>query len=279
MIGKILKYLVIFLLLFGQKSSALSPSIEYLQYPFDLFSCVKVDSLTIKSKENIDIHTWTFHPKVEEKSILIFMLHAGEGNMVDYMHRAGTMAQHGYTVVLFDYRGFGYSSAYYIEEDQLYLDEFLLDYKAIYEHFTTKIPHKKKGMVGLGIGTIISQLFLSENSSAVDFAIYEGFALNPVTYAFAMNPQQSRSMTLPSSAYSFEKTTKNVKTPTLIFYGRKDELTKEYDVQKYIKGRKKSRFIEYFDGGHLQGMMTLTKENFGDIYMEKMTQFIRSKSK
>lgn len=273
------KFLIIFIFCQSHTIWSLSPSSDYFQYPFGVFNDIQVDSLTVQTEDTTNIHIWHFHSTKKTLHTNLYFLHPGEGNMSNYIARAALWAQQGFTVILFDYRGFGRSDAYHIEEDQLYIDEFSIDFKAVYNKMQQLLPHHKSAVYALGMGTIISQLFLLDNQKKIEFAIYEGFVHNPIQYIAKLNAPGARKTTLPASAYNYEKLTRKISTRTLIFVGMEDELAPLQDVKKYSSLKPKSRFIELYDGPHLQATYIMSEHEYGDIYMKKCLDFIRKINK
>jgi len=272
---RFIKVLLIILFSMGIPAYSLSPSTEYIDWPFDKDSTIRVDSMTIRSLDDTDIHLWHFTPSTLQAHSCIYFLHPGVGNMSYYINRALIWAQAGYEVIMLDYRGFGRSQNLFIQDSDLYLDEFLTDFKSVRLH-TQKKKYSSVGIVGLGIGTIIAQLYLLDHHD-IDFAIYEGFIQNPVHYAHMLKQKKALSMTLPKSAYGYVKNTQDIKIPQLIFVGSTDDLTPLSDVNKYIQHRKKSRWTHIYDGGHLQATLILSHEYYGDNYMKICQEFINNK--
>lgn len=90
-----------------------------------------------------------------------------------YLAHIELLIKSGYRVVSFDYRGFGKSNAFKIDEKMLYYTEFVEDLRAVIQYVKKSYPSRQLGLLGLSMGTIIGTLALEKEN--IDFFIGEGF--------------------------------------------------------------------------------------------------------
>src|ERR1044072_8073 len=95
----------------SSSSYALKPVKEYSAIPDTQRE--PYENNTITAADNVKLKSWTFLPSgMKDKKITLVLAYADAGNMSWWMQRAIAFAHKGYTVVLFDYRGFGSSDAF-----------------------------------------------------------------------------------------------------------------------------------------------------------------------
>lgn len=61
--------------------------------------------------------------------------------------------------------------------------------------------------------------------------------------------------------------------PTIIFCASNDKTTTTDDAKEFAKNNNVS--IVEFNGDHLYGFVVMTKENQGDLYVERITDFLK----
>ena len=83
----------------------------------------------------------------------------------------------GFTVVMFDYRGFGESDSFNIDTKMLYYNEFATDLTAVIQFAKNKYPKNKTGVWAFSMGTIIATL--ATNYIQPVFIIGDGYVTNP----------------------------------------------------------------------------------------------------
>lgn len=126
-IKSIFSFLVAFVLL-AHTALALSPSREYKQLP-DKFN-MKYEEHQTTTADGATLNIWHFPANVTTTR-LILMCHNGEGNMADYLRKVDQFTSIGYNVVTFDYRGYGKSSEFAIDNNMYIYPHFQDDVKAM----------------------------------------------------------------------------------------------------------------------------------------------------
>jgi len=109
---------------------ALKPSKKYTKTPHDLR--MKHDKLKINSTSGIILNAWYFPSGTGDQ--LLIMSHDGVGNMGEYLERIRIFVNYGFSVMAYDYRGFGESSDFEIENTTYIYKEFYEDFDAIYNY-------------------------------------------------------------------------------------------------------------------------------------------------
>jgi esterase/lipase len=262
----------IFIISISSASKGLNPSPKYYYTPDSLglnYQALKFNSDTFQ------LNAWDILPAkgVANKHCTIIVANSDAGNMSSNLFMAKSLADIGYTVFLFDYRGFGQSSPFEIDKQMLYYSEFAEDLgKAI--HLNRKLSRNRIGVLGLSMGTLICLMAMQKNP--VDFFIAESLVYDPFSVIdFYKKKQSERKILLPSDAKSYAAFLENTKIKVMIIAGKKDEVCPINSA--YQLHRKNSNIsVIAHKGGHLQGLMELSSstKHIGDIYAQKIDAFI-----
>lgn len=136
---------------------ALKPSKEYKNKP-EKYG-LKYEILKIKTADGATLNTWYFPNQQKRSTNMIIMCHNGEGNMADYLDRVSRFLSGDYNVIIFDYRGFGESSPFEIDEKMYIYPQFTKDFEAVTDYAKRTFPHKfyaygwgMGGGLALGVG-------------------------------------------------------------------------------------------------------------------------------
>jgi len=256
----------------SEHSYALKPSHTYFAIPDTLKLPYEKNEIT--TSDNVKLKSWTFLPdkKLNKKTTLVFA-YADAGNMSWWLAQATTLSQMGYTVVMFDYRGFGESDSFAIDPKMLYYNEFATDLAAAFHFAKEKYPGNKTGIWAFSMGTIITTL--STSSYQPDFIIGDGYVISPVKLQ-KHHTSKNKEFFLPANASAYENTLAKIKVPMLLFSGKKDLFTTDAEVQKYKKNKPNVKVINY-DGTHLEGFYVLSKDYPGSEYVKKINSFLNFK--
>jgi alpha-beta hydrolase superfamily lysophospholipase len=157
-------------------SYGLKPAKRYEAIPDTLK--LPFEKTTITTSDNVKLKSWTFLPeKQADNNITLVLAYADAGNMSWWLTQATVLSQVGFTVVMFDYRGFGESDAFTIDPKMLYYNEFSTDLAAVIQYAKKKYPKHKTGVWAFSMGTIIATL--AAKTTQPDFMIGDGFVTNP----------------------------------------------------------------------------------------------------
>lgn len=131
---------------------ALNPSRTYKQLP-EKYN-MKYEAHKVKTEDGAILNAWSFPAKTKTTQ-LILISHSGEGNMADYLRRVDQFSSLGYNVVVYDYRGFGESSDFEIDNNMYIYPHFQNDLKAMID-FCRKQFVQSFHLYGWGIGAGLS---------------------------------------------------------------------------------------------------------------------------
>ena len=265
---RLLLFLFILNVSFG--AFGLQPDRNYLVHPDSLGLDFEIHQ--IKSTNNASLHSWVLNPMGEVNlNATIIMAYGDMGNMSYWLNHAAILSQRGFTVVMFDYRGFGKSSDFKVNPNQLYYDEFSEDLFSVYHWTKNTIKNTKIGVWGLSMGTIMTG-FLIKNGEP-DFLILEGLVVEPKTIKKKIFEAKGKKIILPRSSKKLSKIFKTTLTPMLVFSGKQDKFTTSQDAKKITDLKSNRKSIE-FDGNHLEGFNSMTERYFGDQYINEIILFI-----
>lgn len=128
------------------QSWALNPSRVYKQRP------EKYLAIDVKTSDGTTLKAWHFKRNTNR---LVLIAHDGEGNMADHINRANMFLNNGFDVIMFDYRGFGESSDFEIDNNMYIYPHFTDDMEAMIDYCRSNIQ-KEFSMYGFGIGAGLS---------------------------------------------------------------------------------------------------------------------------
>ncbi len=258
------------LLFFGAYSWALKPEKKYVEHPSDFGFKYKENAIT--TADAVVLKSWICYPntKVDNKTTLI-LAYGDAGNMSYWMRQVSELVQVGYTVVLFDYRGFGASQSFPIEEDYLYYDEFVTDLSAVIQWTKKEVKYEHLGIWSLSMGSIMATLAIAKNP--VDFLVAEGFVIDPIQIVRVIKEYKDEQYKLPPSAPQYKDALSRLTIPCLLFAGLRDGLTTLDDSMRVKFLNPKSELIQ-FNASHLQGFQSLSSTSHGKKYVDGITAFI-----
>ncbi|MEY4935127.1 MAG: hypothetical protein RIS64_1486 [Bacteroidota bacterium] len=165
--------LVLALCCIGFAAFAGKPERKYEKTPAHFNLKYKQDS--VSTADGVRLSVWDYEPvakdSVKTLKPVIVMAYGDAGNMSYWIEQAGALVTAGYRVITFDYRGYGASDNFLINENQLYYNEFSDDLAAILDYTKSKYPNQKCGFYGLSMGTLVGVLALSKTKTPIDFFI------------------------------------------------------------------------------------------------------------
>lgn len=272
---RLIKYLLYSTMLIMLSSGclyALKPSRVYEAIPDTLH--LPNEKNTITTDDNFHLKSWTFLPgKDADNKITLVMAYADAGNMSWWLTQAAIFSQLGYTVVLFDYRGFGESDPFTIDPKMLYYTEFANDLSAVIKFAKERYPKNKTGVWCFSMGTIITTL--AAQTATPDFIIGDGYVTNPQNIK-EYYAKSNDIINLPASATDYTKALSNIKIPMLVFSGSQDKVTTDVSV-KTLKKVKPLLTVINFKGDHMHGFEVLSKDFPGSEYAKAIEKFLKIK--
>ncbi|MBK6265265.1 alpha/beta fold hydrolase [Marivirga sp. S37H4] len=264
---------VIILVINTHLSFAIDPDKEYILTPDSLNW--EYEELSILTKDNIEINTWIYSPdKSRDNKTVLILAGPDAGNMSYLVYHSYTLAKAGFTVVTFDYRGFGKSSDFSINKDFLYYTEFSNDLEAVVNKVSQNFKDFDIGIWALSMGTTITTLTYPSIENQIDFIIGEGFVTNTAMVVERIKEQKGKDIILPESAVPYSQLINKYDLPILIFSASNDTITTTSDAYKLKeKMGEKCHIVEY-EGNHLRGFQEWPEKPFGTGYLEAIDSFL-----
>ena len=270
--------ILFFLLLFSFNSVySINPDREYIRTP----DSVKwnYQQLDINTRDGFRLNTWIYEAKPEnDKDTVLILAYPDAGNMSYFVYHAAILANAGYTVVTFDYRGFGKSQDFEIQKEFLYYKEFAWDLEAVVETISKEIPNKKLGIWAMSMGTTIASRAYPQIKGQIDFIIGEGFVTDPdgiVDYY----KEKGKEILLPESSDEFKISLESIDCPLLILTASNDKVTTHGSAIILQKKLGDNCEISRYEGEHLTGFQVdYDNLGFGGWFLSELEEFLRYKS-
>lgn len=266
-----------FLLLQTAAAWALKPSREWIATPDSLGLRYQTTALTTPDKAQLA--GWIVEPaaNVPDRRTTMVLAYGDANNMSYFLHQARALSQGGYRVYLFDYRGFGHSSDFAIDQQRLYYPEFSTDLRTVLADARHRYPRSRTGIIGFSMGTIMGSEVAA--TSKCDFLIAEGYVASPQRLVAGIFQRSQQVVTLPGEAADYALVARRVHCPWLLVGGTNDKNTPLADsvaVARQARWRQR-RQVLCFEGGHLEGFYKLTEAGYGDKYVWEVTHFLAGK--
>lgn len=262
----ILRYFYFSLYLISSIAWAINPDANYLSTPANF--ALPYTQITVNTTDGYELNTWIIPSTVKQSSKRVLIMAYGDtGNMSYWLTQAKAFCNKGYTLILFDYRGFGKSSYFAIDPSFLYYNEFGTDLACIIEWAKEQFTGQKVGIYAFSMGTLAATLALQQQSAS--FLIAEGFVVNPTVVQKRLKTVYSKSVLLPSDAQNYNLALQKLNLPILLFAGIHDPITMLNDSKLLVKKQKNSTLIP-FNGKHGEGFTTLSN----DKYINEISLFL-----
>lgn len=251
---------------------AIDPDREYIRTPEDLG--LNYASEVVKTEDGYEIQTWTYFADPEkDNGKLLILAYPDAGNMSYFVYHSAILASYGFTVVTFDYRGFGKSADFEIDRDSLYHYEFATDLIAVTEIVHQNFPDKQIGIWAMSMGTIIAVKALGSLEGKVDFIVAEGFVSDTSLIVGRTFEQKGKAISLPEESSAYRINLKNINIPTMVFAASKDKITTYEDALHFKKTVSPKCDVVRFEGEHLGGFNSGNGE-WGEYYIGEINRFL-----
>ncbi|WP_373522886.1 alpha/beta hydrolase [Aquiflexum sp.] len=252
---------------------AIDPDREYIRTPDDLG--LNYETLVVRTCDGYDINTWIYSADAEkDNGRLLILAYPDAGNMSYFVYHSAIFASQGYTVVTFDYRGFGKSADFEINKDSLYYNEFATDLIAVTEEVHQKFQDKQIGIWAMSMGTIIAVKAMGSLEGKVDFMVTEGFVSQTSLIVERTFEQKGKTLSLPEESSNYLSDLKNINIPTMIFAASHDKITTYEDALNVKKIISANCEVIRFDGEHLGGFNSGDGE-WGEYYIGEINLFLK----
>lgn len=275
------KFAVFFLALFFISSYnslfAIDPDREYIRTP-DAVQW-KYQELDILTRDGFRLRTWVYEAKAEkDRDTVLILAYPDAGNMSYFVYHAAILANAGYTVVTFDYRGFGKSQDFEIRREYLYHLEFAWDLEAVVATVAQKMSTKKLGIWALSMGTTIASRAYPQVKNQISFIVGDGFVVDPEGIAAFYHSKDKR-IILPESRDEFQKSLGSIDCPLLILTASNDKITTQESAENLQEKLGNTCQITRYEGEHLTGFQVdYDSLGFGGWFLNELEQFLNKLS-
>lgn len=222
------------------------------------------EDIQISTSDGVNLHGWHVIAPHSRGTVLFF--HGNAGNI---SHRIGYLQMFyrlGYSVLIFDYRGYGNSGGATTEQGTYRDAEAAWRYLTEQQH----IPSCRIVLFGESLGGAISTWLAARHPSAA-LVIASGFTSVPnlAHHFYPYFPVRW----ISRIHYDSEENLRAVATPVLISHSRDDEIIPfDHGLALFAAARQPKRFLE-ISGGHNDGFIFLREswvkalESFFDEYV------------
>jgi alpha-beta hydrolase superfamily lysophospholipase len=198
-----------------------------------------------------ELSTWLIE-KDSAKGTFI-LAYGDTGNKSYLLQQAYFFNARGYNVILFDYRGFGGSSAFSYDSTNLYHTEYYEDLKSVYAFAKSYYADHPIYIYAVSMGTIFA--------SRLELRDLDGLVLDKPLLG------------LEHAVENLKKKGKHLKTPKLpelnnpnrlvIFYGTEDMVCDEQALLQYTKG--KEALLYSRKRTHKESIMNEMRDKYFDV--------------
>lgn len=259
-----------------EQAYAIKPDREYFMTPDSVGW--NYEELKIRTVDDFMLNVWIYEANpTRSKDTVIILAYPDAGNMSYFVYHSSILANSGYTVVTFDYRGFGKSDNFEIQQDYLYYTEFSKDLEAVVNATSLKFPDQKIGIWGMSMGTTIASRVYPAVKGKIDFLIGEGYVADPFNI-ITRYEKLGKSLILPEKPSEYKKSLQAIDIPLLIFTASNDTITTHGDALALKETLSSNCEVVQYLGDHLTGFNhQLDRKGFGGWYIEQINQFLEKK--
>jgi len=272
------RFLLLVLLLVQTATAwALKPSREWIGTPDSLG--LQHQTVTLTTPDQVQLTGWVVEPaaNVPDQHTTMVLAYGDAGNMSYWLHEAQALTKGGYRVYMFDYRGYGHSADFALNQQRLYYREFSVDLRTALADARRRYPRSRTGVIGFSMGTIMA----SEVAAAghCDFLVTEAYVGSPQRVVADQLQRRQKVVSLPPEAAEYSQNAPRIKCPWLLVAGTADVNTPLADSVAVVRAakRRQRRQVLTFEGGHIGGMSALTEAAFGDKYVREINRFLGGK--
>ena len=262
--NKVINYIVFFEIITCLSNSlySVNPEKEYKYCPEDFNICLS-DSMYLSTSDEYKIYTCLIEPKSNNNNTTIIIAYGDAGNLSYSYYYASRLQDLGYTIVLFDYRGFGKSSDWVTDKKMLFYKEYVTDLLTVTEYSKKRFPVNKIGIMAISMGSIMTTLILPQIK--IDFIIAENYVVTLSGTIERINFEKGEQYYYPAeiSEKAYREIINNINIPVLLFTSLEDNIT-TYEDSKIIAKNPKCENIIY-NGKHGHGLTALSSNYFNYI--------------
>lgn len=169
--------------------------------------------VTLDTSDGLRLGAWLVAPRLPDRRVAVLVANGNAGNRAMRLPLARALADRGFTVLLFDYRGFGGNEGSPSESG------LALDARAAYHHLALKFPAERIIFYGESLGAAVVTELATEHRPG-GLVLRSPFAsMSAVAgHHYPFLPVQM----LLRDRYPLADQVSGIRTPTLIVYGTAD---------------------------------------------------------
>lgn len=270
--------LVVLFALLCVSSFALNPSRKYAAKPGDFG--LNYEEVSIETEDNLTLKGWLYKP-AETSYKMIILSDDGDGNMADLIEIASNFVSLGFYVLTYDYRGYGESADFTINNNFYIYAQFEKDLQGAI-NWVRKYQSKMKiiDLYGVGIGGGLS---IAVGTSRTE--LHQVIADSPYSTLEDMKKRikekRNIDVLLPlgfnkyllEPYYALESKGTNLYS-VMFICGEYDDLATPDDMKNLVKVQKNRSTLYIVKG--VAGRETFTKDK--NAYFEEIRNFLKSSS-
>lgn len=232
---------------------------EFRATPADIG--LNYEEIRLTTRDQVTIHGWLV--SVDKPRGVILFCHGNAGNISHRLDSLQLLANLGFSIFIFDYRGYGKSEGKPTEEGTY------LDAQAAYDYLLGEKGEDPKRIVlfGRSLGVAVAS-YIGSRYQCGALILESGFTSVPelAQQLYPFLPE----ILLTKFSYNSVANLKDVVRPTLIVHSKDDEMIPFSHGRKlYEAANEPKRFLE-MKGGHNDGFYVT-----GKPYFDGLDQFLR----
>ena len=240
---------------------------------------LKYQTLALTTPDHVALATWLIEPAAgaPDQRTTVVVASGDYGNMSYQLYQAKALADAGYRVLLFDYRGFGHSGAFAIDQQRLYYEEFATDLRTALAEARRRGRGQRVGILGFSMGTLLGAEVAA--TDRCDFLITDGYVGNLPAIAAYQLAAFHKTVTLPAAAASYNPLGPRVNCPWLFIAGTEDHKTPLADSAAAVQAARprQRRQLLAVKCDHGGAMEVLSEKEYGDAYVRSLGDFLAGK--
>lgn len=204
------------------------------------------DERFITVNPTVNLRVWDIHAGLDRGTVIFSM--GAVGTLPCYLFTAKLLADNGWSVVMYEYRGFGLSSG---EPDLSTMED---DLNAVLDWTLATHRRARVTLMGLSIGTVPTVAVAVRRPQQINGVILDSpVALGELLrrYAFILRDQTDTFINLAATDLLSERIIDELQAPLLVLAGQRDGLTTFDTIQRLFDRADEPKTLVAFPGvGH-----------------------------
>lgn len=248
------------------KNYSVTPDVANIDY----------DNVYLQSYDLVRLHGWKLRTKNKYKGTILFF-HGNGDNVSTQLPNTYWLAEEGYDVYIFDYRGYGQSAG------SATLDNTTKDIEVMIAYVTKMLPEDEKLIIlGHSLGASMAIYSVANSAyrgrigglvTAAAFSDYrdivqEVLSKNLLSWAF----QWPLSYTIDNSYRPLDFIAQVAPVPVLILHSKSDEMIDLYHGKKLFEAAKNPKTFSFIGSGHSWIFAGAASRRFFLNYINKLSK-------